>query len=104
MSPSPAISFEVSTMMTRLFNSVESAKHRPAHAASQTDNHFPPVSDRRDAVQRALYPRPVVLRKGAHAMDHVIEVLSRNGLIAEINGSARKAAFGLAAEVHDNFN
>ena len=83
---------------------IHRAEHGAAHTACQTDDHFPAVSDSRDAVQRAFNPGAVVQGKRTHAMDHVIEVLSRNGLIAEINGSARKAAFGLAAEVHHNFD
>ena len=139
ISPSPAISFDVSTMITRLFSSVDSTRalsrkqrglsdagpaeqqqalsgfddvaqnvhravHRAAHAARQPDNRVPAVPDAGNPMQRPLDAGAIVLGERAHAMDDIFDVFARDRLIAEVDRAAGKTAFGLTAEIHDDFD
>src|SRR6267142_2019405 len=120
MSPSPAISFDVSTTMTRLVSSVESTRalsrssvvfptpgrprRRTLFPDSTTSRRMSTVPDGGYAVQGALDARAVVLGEGADAMNYIVEVFAGDRRFAEINGAARKASFGLAPEVHDHFD
>ena len=46
----------------------------------------------------------IVLRKRADAMRHIIEIFARDRGFAEIDGAARKTAFGLPAQIHHHFD
>jgi hypothetical protein len=55
-------------------------------------------------MERSLDARAVVFGKSPDAMRHVIEVFARDGRIGKVNGAVRKASFGTAAQVQNDFN
>src|SRR6266487_1983501 len=102
MSPSPPISFEVSTMTTRLRSSSAS---RRAHSRSIV---VLPMPGRPSS--RMLWPlttmsqmiSPVLVAELSDVVGDVLEVRCGHGAVGEKHLSARHARLGLAAEVEND--
>ena len=126
-SPSPAISFEVSTITTgglaqqgrladsgapeqqHAFGAGEEVAHdgdRAAHGASDSagepDDVTAPVPQRGDAVERFGDPGAIVGPEAADAGDGEIDVLAGDRLLAERARAVGVACLGCSAEIEDD--
>jgi hypothetical protein len=79
---------------------IHGAEHSAAHSTGQPNDDLAPVANRRDSMQRALDAGTIVECEGADTMSHILDVLSRDAQLAQINGSAWKTSFRRATEVH----
>ena len=79
------------------------AEDRAADAAGQADHLAGAVANCRDAMQRARDASAVILAEHADAVDHIVDIVLRNLVIAQEPLMATIARFGQPAQIHNNF-
>jgi hypothetical protein len=76
--------------------------HSAAHSAGQADHLATPVADGRDPVQRARDAGAVVFAERTDPVNHVVEIILSNLVVALDKGVALVAELGAPAEIkHD---
>ena len=55
-------------------------------------------------MQRPLDARPVVFCERTDTMNHVVEVFTADGLVAQVDRACGKPGFGLTPQIHHDFN
>src|SRR5262249_20602663 len=75
-----------------------------ANPAGQTDDLANSISHCGDSVEGPLDSGSVVSRKAPNAARHVLDVVTGNQRISQIDGRAGIARLGLPAQVHNGFD
>src|SRR5205823_7645167 len=76
---------------------------RAAHAHGESGDATRPIADGRDAVQRPLDTRPVVVAELTYVIGDVLEVRCGHRAVGEKHLATRHACLGLTAEVDNDF-
>jgi hypothetical protein len=83
---------------------IDSAVNGAPYAAGQPHHNVPPVPNTGNPVKGPLNTGAIVHRERTHAVNGVLDVFSCDGLIRQIDRTAREVSLGLTAKIQDDLD
>ena len=83
---------------------IHGAVDRAPDTTGQTDHNIPAIAYAGDPMERSFDSGAIVLSERTHAMGCVFEILTGDGLVAEIKRAIRKMCLRLPSEIHNDLN